>query len=44
MRVLAIFDFMKEQNPLSEDLHADLYSKTEELSKKIYAMIKNLNE
>ena len=40
---VAIFDFMKEQNLLKEDLHSELYLKCEEISKMIYAMIKNLS-
>ena len=39
----AIFDFMKEQKIISEDLYNDFYLKAEELSKMIYAMIKNLS-
>jgi four helix bundle protein len=39
----AIFDFMKEQNLLKEDFQKELYIKCEELSKMIYAMIKNLS-
>ncbi len=40
---VAIFEFMKEEQLLKEDLHKDLYSKSEEISKMIYAMIKNLS-
>ena len=40
---VAIFDFMKEQQLLNEDFHKELYMKCEELSKMIYAMIKNLS-
>jgi four helix bundle protein len=40
---VAIFDFMKEQKIISEDLYNDFYLKAEELSKMIYAMIKNLS-
>jgi four helix bundle protein len=40
---VAIFDFMKEEKLLDEDLYNDLYLKSEELSKMIYAMIKNLS-
>jgi len=40
---VAIFDFMKEEKLLDEDLYKDLYLKSEELSKMIYAMIKNLS-
>ena len=40
---VAIFDFMKEEQLMNEDLHKDLYNKSEEMSKMIYAMIKNLS-
>jgi four helix bundle protein len=40
---VAIFDFLKDQNIISEDLQKDFYLKAEELSKMIYAMIKNLS-
>jgi four helix bundle protein len=40
---VAIFDFMKDEDLLTKDLHQELYSKSEEMSKMIYAMIKNLN-
>jgi four helix bundle protein len=40
---VAIFDFMKGETLVSEDFHKELYSKSEELSKMIFAMIKNLS-
>jgi four helix bundle protein len=40
---VAIFDFLKEEKIITEELHNDFYSKSEELSKMIYTMIKNLN-
>jgi four helix bundle protein len=39
---VAIFDFMKEENLIDDVFYKDLYSKSEEMSKMIYAMIKNL--
>ncbi|MBP9069148.1 MAG: four helix bundle protein [Bacteroidia bacterium] len=41
---VAIFDFMKEEKLFNESLHQDLYSKSEELSKMLFAMIKNLTQ
>ena len=40
---VAIFDFMLGENLIDQDFHKDLYAKSEELSKMIYAMIKNLS-
>lgn len=40
---VAIFEFMKEEHLLHENFHKDLYRKSEEISKMIYAMIKNLS-
>lgn len=40
---VAIFDFMIGENLIDSDFHRDIYSKSEELSKMIYAMIKNLS-
>lgn len=40
---VAIFDFIREKNLLDSGLHRDLYSKSEELSKMIFSMIRNLS-
>ena len=40
---VAIFDFIKGEGLLSEDFHEEIYSRSEELSKMIYGMIKNLS-
>ncbi len=40
---VAIFDFMKDQKIISEEQQKDFYIKAEELSKMIFAMIKNLS-
>lgn len=40
---VAIFDFMKSEGLIGVEQHADYYAKAEELSKMIYAMIKNLS-
>jgi four helix bundle protein len=40
---VAIFDFMKDEDLLTAELYANLYSNSEEMSKMIYAMIKNLS-
>lgn len=39
---VAIFDFMIGENLIDTGFHNDAYSKSEELSKMLYAMIKNL--
>ena len=39
---VAIFDFMKEERIIDNNFHMELYQKSEELSKMIYGMIKNL--
>jgi four helix bundle protein len=38
----AIFEFLKEENLLAMELHNEFYQKSEELSKMLFAMIKNL--
>ena len=40
---VAIFEFMKDEGLLTDELYANLYSNSEEMSKMIYAMIKNLS-
>ena len=40
---VAIFDFMKDEDLLAADLYNNLYANSEEMSKMIYAMIKNLS-
>jgi four helix bundle protein len=40
---VAIFDFLRTEKILTEELHNDFYLRSEELSKMIYAMIKNLS-
>jgi four helix bundle protein len=40
---VAIFDFLTGENLIEETLYKELYSKSEELSKMIYAMINNLS-
>lgn len=39
---VAIFDFLKEQKLIEDTQHCNFYQNSEELSKIIYAMIKNL--
>lgn len=39
---VAIFDFLIEEKLISEEFHQELYQKAEELSKMLFAMIKNL--
>ena len=40
---VAIFDFLKDEALLSEEMNVDLYSKAEELSKMLFSMIKKLS-
>lgn len=40
---VAIFDFLNEEKQIKEELHKELYQKCEELSKMLFAMIKNLS-
>ena len=40
---VAIFEFMQEENLMETDLYNNLYQNSEEISKMIYAMIKNLS-
>ncbi len=40
---VAIFDFMSGEELIDVNLHKEFYSKSEELSKMIFAMIKNLS-
>jgi four helix bundle protein len=40
---VAIFDFIKGENLMEETFYSELYKKSEELSKMIFAMIKNLS-
>jgi hypothetical protein len=35
-------DFLKEENLLTIELHTEFYQKSEELSKMLFAMIRNL--
>jgi len=39
---VAIFDMLKDDNQLSIDLFRNLYSQSEEISKMLFAMIRNL--
>ena len=39
---VAIFDFLLEENLMSSELQSQFYHSAEELSKILYAMIKNL--
>ena len=39
---VAIFDMLNDDNQLSIDLFRDLYSQSEEISKMLFAMIRNL--
>ena len=41
---IAIFDVLKEEGLLSLDLFKELYMEAEELSKILFAMIKNLQK
>lgn len=40
---VAIFDFLKDESMLNEEMHSDLYLKAEELSKMLFSMIKKLS-
>jgi four helix bundle protein len=40
---VAIFEFMHEEQLLDDSLHKNLYQTAEEISKMIFAMIKNLS-
>ena len=40
---VAILEFLKEENLMPSGLHNELYQKAEELSKMLFAMIKNLS-
>ena len=40
---VAIFDFMRDEDLLTVELYNNLYASSEEMSKMIYAMIKNLS-
>lgn len=39
----AILDFLKEEELVSLEFHTDFYNRTTELSKMLYAMIRNLS-
>jgi four helix bundle protein len=39
---VAIFEFMKDEGLLTDELYVNLYANSEEMSEMIYAMIKNL--
>jgi hypothetical protein len=39
---VAIFDFLKEENLMNTEMFKGFYQKAEELSKMLFAMIKNL--
>ncbi len=41
---VAILDFLKDENLLGDELHHDFYTKAEELSKILFAMIENLQK
>jgi four helix bundle protein len=40
---VAIFDFLQEENLLEKSLHEQFYQNSEEISKMLFAMIKNLS-
>jgi four helix bundle protein len=39
---VGIFDFLREEELISEELHLDFYTRAEELSKMLFAMIRGL--